>query len=176
MSFCFLSYCFIIKLFCYFPEHLAAESSTSHIANLNADNTKTHVDSQCTVKPVPKKRMLLYSCKDTSTGDLSSKQVVTPVPRSILKHNGFTDSLRRCIPVNIDDSGCGRSFATISPVSPPLSPCSVQSASDWLDRRHAHYSSIEQGEHSILDEDWSLLDDVDEERDRSDYISNGKNS
>lgn len=170
MFLCSMLRCFIIQLFCYFPEHLAAESFTFHNANLHTDNSETHVATQCTVKPVPKKRLLLYSFKDTSTGDHSSEQVVTPAPRSILKQNGSTESYMSA------KTGSGQSSATISPISfklptsPPLSP------SDMLNRKQAHYSSIEQGEHSILDEDWCPLAGNNKKRDRSDYISNGNKS
>ncbi|XP_009303750.1 synaptotagmin-like protein 2 isoform X2 [Danio rerio] len=164
---------------------LPVESYTLHHTTLNTDNTDTHI---ITLKPVPKKRLLLYSSKDssldTANSDNGVKQVVNPAPRGILKHNGSsyssTDSLRLHIPSN-DGSSSGQSSATVSPISletpisPPLSPCSLHSASGWLDRKQVRFSSIigpierVQGEHSLLEEDWSPLSD----QERSCIIENG---
>ncbi|XP_042621140.1 synaptotagmin-like protein 2 isoform X4 [Cyprinus carpio] len=165
---------------------LPAENYTLHHTTLNTDNTDTHIVTQC--KPVPKKRLLLFSCKDSSLDTASSnngvKQVVTPAPRGILKHNissySSTVSLHLHIPIN-DDSSSSQSSATVSPVSPetpispPLSPCSVHSASESLDRKQVRFSSVVwpiervQGEHSVLEEDWSPLAD----QDRSHITDNG---
>ncbi|XP_016413861.1 synaptotagmin-like protein 2 isoform X3 [Sinocyclocheilus rhinocerous] len=165
---------------------LPADNYTLHHTTLNTDNTDTHIVTQC--KPVPKKRLLLYSCKDSSLDTVSSgngvKQVVTPAPRGILKNNisscSSNVSLHLHIPIN-DDSSSSQSSATVSPVSPetpispPLSPCSVHSASGWLDRKQVHFSSVVgpiervQGEHSVLEEDWSPLSD----QDRSHITDNG---
>uniref|UniRef100_A0A8C2E003 Synaptotagmin-like protein 2 n=1 Tax=Cyprinus carpio TaxID=7962 RepID=A0A8C2E003_CYPCA len=165
---------------------LPAENYTLHHTTLNTDNTDTHIVTQC--KPVPKKRLLLFSCKDSSLDTASSnngvKQVVTPAPRGILKHNissySSTVSLHLHIPIN-DDSSSSQSSATVSPVSPetpispPLFPCSVQSASESLDRKQVRFSSVVgpiervQGEHSVLEEDWSPLPD----QDRSHITDNG---
>ncbi|XP_077098570.1 synaptotagmin-like protein 2 isoform X17 [Siphateles boraxobius] len=154
-----------------------AESYTLHHTTLNTDNPDTHVATQC--KPVPKKRLLLYSCKDSSldtgSSDNGVRQVMTPAPRGILKQNGSscssTDSLRLHIPNNNGSSS--QSSATVSPISPetpfspPLSPCSVHSASGWLDRKQVHFTSVVgpiervQGEHSVLEEDWSPVLDQD---------------
>ncbi|XP_016118479.1 synaptotagmin-like protein 2 isoform X2 [Sinocyclocheilus grahami] len=165
---------------------LPADNYTLHHTTLNTYNTDTHIVTQC--KPVPKKRLLLYSCKDSSLDTVSSdngvKQVITPAPRGILKNNisscSSTVSLHLHIPIN-DDSSSSQSSATVSPVSPetpispPLSPCSVHSASGWLDRKQVHFSSVVgpiervQGEHSVLEEDWSPLSD----QDRSHITDNG---
>uniref|UniRef100_A0A8C1T9T0 Synaptotagmin-like protein 2 n=1 Tax=Cyprinus carpio TaxID=7962 RepID=A0A8C1T9T0_CYPCA len=165
---------------------LPAENYTLHHTTLNTDNTDTHIVTQC--KLVPKKRRLLFSCKDSSLDTASSnngvKQVVTPAPRGILKHNissySSTVSLHLHIPIN-DDSSSSQSSATVSPVSPetpispPLSPCSVHSASESLDRKQVRFSSVVgpiervQGEHSVLEEDWSPLPD----QDRSHITDNG---
>ncbi|XP_051765162.1 synaptotagmin-like protein 2 isoform X13 [Ctenopharyngodon idella] len=165
---------------------LPAENYTLHHTTLNTDTTDTYVATQC--KPVPKKRLLLYSCKDSSldtgSSDSGVSQVVTPAPRGILKHNGSscssTDSLRLHIPTN--DGSSSQSSATVSPISPetpispPLSLCSVHSASGWLDRKQVRFSSVVgpiesvQGEHSVLEEDWSPVLD----QDRSDITENGR--
>uniref|UniRef100_A0A8C1KB59 Synaptotagmin-like protein 2 n=1 Tax=Cyprinus carpio TaxID=7962 RepID=A0A8C1KB59_CYPCA len=165
---------------------LPAENYTLHHTTLNTDNTDTHIVTQC--KLVPKKRLLLFSCKDSSLDTASSnngvKQVITPAPRGILKHNissySSTVSLHLHIPIN-DDSSSSQSSATVSPVSPetpispPLSPCSVHSASESLDRKQVRFSSVVgpiervQGEHSVLEEDWSPLPD----QDRSHITDNG---
>lgn len=186
MCLCPFYYCFITQLFGYFPEpFLPAENYTLHHTTLNTDTTDTYVATQC--KPVPKKRLLLYSCKDSSldtgSSDSGVSQVVTPAPRGILKHNGSscssTDSLRLHIPTN--DGSSSQSSATVSPISPetpispPLSLCSVHSASGWLDRKQVRFSSVVrpiesvQGEHSVLEEDWSPVLD----QDRSDITENG---
>ncbi|XP_056322742.1 synaptotagmin-like protein 2 isoform X7 [Danio aesculapii] len=164
---------------------LPVESYTLHHTTLNTDNTDTHI---ITLKPVPKKRLLLYSSKDssldTANSDNGVKQVVNPAPRGILKHNGSsyssTDSLRLHIPSS-DGSSSSQSSTTVSPISletpisPPLSPCSMHSASGWLDRKQVRFSSIMgpiervQGEHSLLEEDWSPLLD----QERSCIIENG---
>ncbi|XP_067288606.1 uncharacterized protein sytl2a isoform X3 [Pseudorasbora parva] len=164
---------------------LPAESYTLHHTTLNTDSTDTPVPTKC--KPVPKKRLLLYSCNnsslDTGSSDNGVRQVVTPAPRGILKHNGSscssTDSLQLHIPTN--DGSSSQSSATVSPISPetpispPLSPCSVLSASGWLDRKQVRFSSVAgpietvQGEHSVLEEDWSPVLD----QDRSDITENG---
>ncbi|XP_058644891.1 synaptotagmin-like protein 2 isoform X6 [Onychostoma macrolepis] len=166
---------------------LPAENYTFHHTTLNIDNTDTHIVTQC--KPVPKKRLLLYSCKnsslDTAISDNGVKQVVTPAPRGILKHNisscSSADSLHLHIPTSDDSSSSSQSSATVSPISPetpispPLSPCSVHSVSGWLDRKQVRFSSVVapiervQGEHSVLEEDWSPLS----EQDRSDITDNG---
>ncbi|XP_050977122.1 synaptotagmin-like protein 2 isoform X2 [Labeo rohita] len=167
---------------------LPAENQTLHHTTLNTDNTDTQIVTQC--KPVPKKRLLLYSCKnssvDTAGSDNDVKQVVTPAPRSILKHNisslRSTDSLHMHIPTSDDSSSSStQSSATVSPTSPEtptipsLSLCSVHSASGCLDRKHVRFSSVVgliervQGEHSVLEEDWSPLS----EQDRSDFTENG---
>ncbi|XP_048036374.1 synaptotagmin-like protein 2 isoform X12 [Megalobrama amblycephala] len=165
---------------------LPAENYTLHHTTLNTGNTDTHVATQC--KPVPKKRLLLYSCKDSSldtgSSDSGVSQVMTPAPRGILKHNSSscssTDSLLLHIPTN--DGSSSQSSATVSPISPktpispPLSPCSVHSASGWLDRKQVRFSSVGgpiesvQGEHSVLEEDWSPVLD----QDRSDITENGR--
>ncbi|XP_016349049.1 synaptotagmin-like protein 2 isoform X2 [Sinocyclocheilus anshuiensis] len=165
---------------------LPAENYTLHHTTPNTDNTDTHIVTQ--YKPVPKKRLLLYSCKnsslDTAISDNGVKQVMTPAPRGILKHNisscNSTDSLHLQISTN-DDSSSSQSSATVSPFSPetpnspPLSPCSVHSASGWLDRKQVRFSSVVgpiervQGEHSVLEEDWSPLS----EQDRSNITDNG---
>ncbi|KAK2871082.1 hypothetical protein Q8A67_023609 [Cirrhinus molitorella] len=168
---------------------LPAENHTLHHTTLNTDNTDTQIVTQC--KPVPKKRLLLCSCKnsslDTASSDNGIKQVVTPAPRGILKHNisscRSTDSLHIHIPTSDDssNSNSSQSSATVSPTSPetptspPFSLCSVHSASGWLDRKQVRFSSIVgpiervQGEHSVLEEDWSPLSD----QDRSDFTENG---
>lgn len=186
MCLCSSFYCFITQLFGYFPEpFLPVESYTLHHTTLNIDNTDTHI---ITLKPVPKKRLLLYSSKDssldTANSDNGVKQLVNPAPRGILKHNGSsytsTDSLQLHIPSS-DGSSSSQSSATVSPISletpisPPLSPCSMHSASGWLDRKQVRFSSIigpierVQGEHSLLEEDWSPLLD----QERSCIIENG---
>ncbi|XP_056096138.1 synaptotagmin-like protein 2 isoform X1 [Rhinichthys klamathensis goyatoka] len=162
-----------------------AESYTHH-TTLNTDNTDTHVATQC--KPVPKKRLLLYSCKDSSldtgSSDNGVRQVMTPAPRGILKQKGSscssTDSLRLHIPTN-NGSSSSQSSATVSPISPEppisphLSPCSVHSASGWLDRKQVRFTSVVgpiervQGEHSVLEEDWSPVLD----QNRSHITENG---
>ncbi|ROL54317.1 Synaptotagmin-like protein 2 [Anabarilius grahami] len=158
---------------------LPAENYTLHHTTLNTDNTDTHVATQC--KPAPKKRLLPYSCKDSSldtgSSDSGVSQVMTPAPRGILKH---PDSLLLHIPTN--DGSSSQSSATVSPISPetpispPLSPCSVHSASGWLDRKQVRFSSVGrpiesvQGEHSVLEEDWSPVLD----QDRSDITENGR--
>ncbi|XDV54319.1 hypothetical protein PO909_022626 [Leuciscus waleckii] len=162
-----------------------AESYTHH-TTLNTDNTDTHVATQC--KPVPKKRLMLYSCKDSSldtgSSDNGVQQVMTPAPRGILRQNGSscssTDSLRLHIPTN-NGSSSSQSSATVSPISPetpispPLSPCSVHSASGWVDRKQVRFTSVVgpiervQGEHSVLEEDWSPVLD----QDRSHITENG---
>lgn len=188
MCLCSSFYCFITQIFGYFSEtFLPAENYTLHHTSLNIDNTDTHIVTQC--KPVPKKRVLLYSCKnsslDTAISDNGVKQVVTPAPRGILKHNisscSFADSLHLHIPTSDDSSSSSQSSATVSPISPetpispPLSPYSVQTASGWLDRKQVWFSSVVapiervQGEHSVLEEDWSPLS----EQDRSDITDNG---
>ncbi|XP_043106870.1 synaptotagmin-like protein 2 isoform X13 [Puntigrus tetrazona] len=163
---------------------LPAENYTLHHTTPNTDNTDTHLVTQC--KPVPKKRLLLCSCKnpspDTALSDNGVKQVVTPAPRGILKHNisscSSTDSLHLQIPTSDDSSSSSQSSATVSPetpISPPLSPCSVHSASGWLDRKQVRFSSVVgpiervQGEHSVLEDDWSPLS----EQDRSSITDNG---
>uniref|UniRef100_A0A8C2J0H5 Synaptotagmin like 2 n=1 Tax=Cyprinus carpio TaxID=7962 RepID=A0A8C2J0H5_CYPCA len=165
---------------------LPAENYTLHHTTPNTDNTDTHIVTQC--KPVPKKRLLLYSCKnsslDTVISDNGVKQVVTPAPRGILKHSisscSSTDSLHLQISTN-DDSSSSQSSASVSPfspetpISPPLSPCSVHSVSGWLDRKQVRFSSVigsierVQGEHSVLEEDWGPLS----EQDRSNTTDNG---
>uniref|UniRef100_A0A8C1W6I8 Synaptotagmin like 2 n=1 Tax=Cyprinus carpio TaxID=7962 RepID=A0A8C1W6I8_CYPCA len=165
---------------------LPAENYTLHHTTRNTDNTDTHIVTQC--KPVPKKRLLLYSCKnsslDTVISDNGVKQVVTPAPRGILKHSisscSSTDSLHLQISTN-DDSSSSQSSASVSPftpetsISPPLSPCSVHSVSGWLDRKQVRFSSVigsierVQGEHSVLEEDWGPLS----EQDRSNTTDNG---
>lgn len=179
--------CFITQLFGYFSEtFLPAENYTLHHTTPNTDNTDTHIVTQC--KPVPKKRLLLYSCNnsslDTVMGGNGVKQVVTPAPRGILKHSisscSSTDSLHLQISTN-DDSSSSQSSASVSPfspetpISPPLSPCSVHSVSGWLDRKQVRFSSVVgsiervQGEHSVLEEDWGPLS----EPDRSNTTDNG---
>ncbi|XP_042588644.1 synaptotagmin-like protein 2 isoform X2 [Cyprinus carpio] len=165
---------------------LPAENYTLHHTTPNTDNTDTHIVTQC--KPVPKKRLLLYSCNnsslDTVMGGNGVKQVVTPAPRGILKHSisscSSTDSLHLQISTN-DDSSSSQSSASVSPfspetpISPPLSPCSVHSVSGWLDRKQVRFSSVVgsiervQGEHSVLEEDWGPLS----EPDRSNTTDNG---
>lgn len=165
-------------LFGYFPEPFFSAESYTHHTTLNTHNTDTHVATQC--KPVPKKRLLLYSCKDSSldtgSSDNGVRQVMTPAPRGILKQNGSrcssTDSLRLHIPTN-NGSSSSQSSATVSPISPetpispPLSPCSVHSASGWVDRKQVRFISVVgpiervQGEHSVLEEDWSPVLDQD---------------
>ncbi|XP_059400370.1 synaptotagmin-like protein 2 isoform X5 [Carassius carassius] len=155
---------------------LPAENYTLHHTTLNTDHTDTHIDTQC--KP----------CKDSSLDTASSyngvKQVVTPAPKGILKHNissySSTVSLHLHIPIS-DDSSSSQSSAMISPVSPeppispPLSPCSVHSVSECLDRKQVRFSSVVgpiervQGEHSVLEEDWSPMSD----QDRSHITDNG---
>ncbi|XP_052464044.1 synaptotagmin-like protein 2 isoform X2 [Carassius gibelio] len=155
---------------------LPAENYTLHHTTLNTDHTDTHIVTQC--KP----------CKDSSLDTASSyngvKQVVTPAPKGILKHNisshSSTVSLHLHIPIS-DDSSSSQSSAMISPVSPetpispPLSPCSVHSASECLDRKQVRFSSVDgpiervQGEHSVLEEDWSPMSD----QDRSHITDNG---
>ncbi len=188
MCLCSSFYCFITQIFGYFSEtFLPAENYTLHHTTLNIDNTDTHIVTQC--KPVPKKRLLLYSCKnsslDTAISDNGVKQVVTPAPRGILKHNisscSSADSLHLHIPTSDDSSSSSQSSATVSPISPetpispPLSPYSVHTASGWLDRKQVRFSSVVapiervKGEHSVLEEDWSPLS----EQDRSYITDNG---
>ncbi len=181
---CSSFYCFITQIFGYFSEtFLPAENYTLHHTSLNIDNTDTHIVTQC--KPVPKKRLLLYSCKnsslDTAISGNGVKQVMTPAPRGILKHSisscSSADSLHLHIPTSDDSRSSSQSSAVSpeTPISPPLSPCSVHTASGWLDRKQVRFSSdivpIEgvQGEHSVLEEDWSPLS----EQDRSDITDNG---
>ncbi|XP_026103292.1 synaptotagmin-like protein 2 isoform X5 [Carassius auratus] len=155
---------------------LPAENYTLHHTTLNTDHTDTHIVTQC--KP----------CKDSSLDTASSyngvKQVVTPAPKGILKHNisshSSTVSLHLHIPIS-DDSSSSQSSAMISPVSPEtpisplLSPCSLHSASECLDRKQVRFSSVDgpiervQGEHSVLEEDWSPMSD----QDRSHITDNG---
>ncbi|XP_065115047.1 synaptotagmin-like protein 2 isoform X5 [Paramisgurnus dabryanus] len=157
---------------------LAAKSSTPFNAIQNTDNTETHVCTQCTGKPVPKNRLLLNSGTDyhldITDGDPSVIQDASPAPRGIFKAHdcssySFTGSI-------LDPSICPISLEI--PISPPLSPCTMQSVSEWLDRKQVHVSPIvrpiesEKGEHSVLDEDWSPLVDEDKEPDRSDTMNN----
>lgn len=184
MCLCTFYYCFITQLFGYFPEPFLPADYTLHHTTLNTDNTDTHVATQC--KPASKKRLLLYSCKDSSldtgSSDSGVSQVVTPAPRGILKHNSSscssTDSLLLHIPTSDGSSQFSATVSPISPespISPPLSPCSVHSASGWLDRKQVRFSSVGgpiesvQGEHSVLEEDWSPVLD----QDRSDITENG---
>ncbi|XP_051542217.1 synaptotagmin-like protein 2 isoform X1 [Myxocyprinus asiaticus] len=163
------------------------ESYTPLHSILNTDNTDTHIATQCADKPVPKKRLLLFSCQnsllDFASSDTTVKQAMTPSPRGILKHSSsscsYIESLRLHIPNN-NDSNSSQSSAPVSPISPPLSPCSEHSASSWLDRKQVRFSSIirakerEQGENSVLDEDCSALSDQDRELDRSDIVKNDR--
>nr|XP_055064274.1 synaptotagmin-like protein 2 isoform X5 [Misgurnus anguillicaudatus] len=154
---------------------LAAKSSTPYNAIQNTDNTETHVCTQCTV---PKNRLLLNSGTDshldTTDGDPSVIQGASPAPRGIFKaHDCFSCNSTGSI---LDPSICPISLEI--PISPPLSPCTMQSVSEWLDRKQVHVSPIvrpiesEKGEHSVLDEDWSPLVDEDKEPDKSDTMNN----
>ncbi|XP_073730419.1 synaptotagmin-like protein 2 isoform X3 [Misgurnus anguillicaudatus] len=154
---------------------LAAKSSTPYNAIQNTDNTETHVCTQCTV---PKNRLLLNSGTDshldTTDGDPSVIQGASPAHRGIFKaHDCFSCSSTGSI---LDPSICPISLEI--PISPPLSPCTMQSVSEWLDRKQVHVSPIvrpiesEKGEHSVLDEDWSPLVDEDKEPDKSDTMKN----
>ncbi len=138
-----------------------------------------------TMQTCAKKRLLLYSCKnsslDTAISGNGVKQVMTPAPRGILKHSisscSSADSLHLHIPTSDDSRSSSQSSAVSpeTPISPPLSPCSVHTASGWLDRKQVRFSSVivpiegVQGEHSVLEEDWSPLS----EQDRSDITDNG---
>lgn len=180
MILCSLLCCLIIQLFCYFSEPLlAAKSSTPYNAIQNTDNIETHVCTKCTGTPMPKNRLMLNSSTDsyldTTDGDPSVIQDVTPAPRGIFKaHDCFSCSSTGSI---LDSSICPISLEI--PISPPLSPCTMQSDSEWLDRKQVQFSPIvrpietEKGEHSVLDEDWSNLVDEDKEPDRSDNMNNG---
>ncbi|XP_051973909.1 synaptotagmin-like protein 2 isoform X2 [Xyrauchen texanus] len=165
----------------------SAESYTPLHSILNTDNTDTHIATQCADKPVPKKRLLLFSCQTSllnfTSSDTTVKQVMTPNPRGILKHSSSScssiESLRLHIPNN-NDSNSSQSFAPVSPIGPPLSHCSKHSASSWLDRKQVCFSSIihakerEQGENSVLDEDCNALSDQDRELDKSDIVNNDR--
>ncbi|XP_030648072.1 synaptotagmin-like protein 2 [Chanos chanos] len=155
---------------------------TSH-TNPNTDSPDTSPSTKNITKPVPRKRLLLYSSQNSllDNTDPADRQRSSVIPRGILKHSSSSSS-------------SGDSFPLRSPLSSPLSPQSPKSPSaeygslSWLDRKQVRFSPAinasdtavlqdgrELGEHGLLDQESSssTFSDQGEEEDTLNTITTG---